>query len=269
MCKVSKDRVLDNSLDDISNVLSDKKYAKNIMQYYWKAGLYSEQLIKVLLGAEGCKMPINIELLANRLGLKVKNADLNDYQDPEQRLSIPNKRIGQLVLRKNSYTNQEEKIIYTERTAPLPSKRFAVAYELSHYLFLRNSPVSGDLYESYFIMPMIPLEAKSLVIDIFAIFLLLPISQFFKEFSKFVKYSQSVPIATEDWIRYLSEKAVLPEFYASCGYQYLQNIGCWIYTGTHGRKEDIRAIGMTQALWKEIQKNTPYFDEEIVNLLFQ
>ncbi len=270
--EIHEGRILEELLDDISVFLGDMKAIKNIMHYYWEAGLYSEQLIRMLLGEERCQLPIDIELLANKLGVEVKDADLNCYQDLDQELDILNKRIGQLVLRKNSYTNKIEKIIYTERMVPLSSKRFAVAHELSHYLLYRTKTLSRDRYESYFIMPMIPLKMEELMIDIFSVFLLIPVSQFFEEFKQFVKHirsTQRVPVATEDWLRYLSEKAVLPEFYTACGYQYLRNIGYWIYMGKNGDKGEIQRINMTQANQKEIQKNTEYFDEDILRLLYQ
>lgn len=263
---------LDGLLDEISEFLNDKKITNNIMHCYWKAGKYAEQLIKTVLGEEDCQLPIDIELLANKLGVEVKEADLNSYQDLELKLDIPNKRIGQLVLRKNSYTNKEEKIIYTERMVPLSSKRFAVAYELSHYL-LHQKGTEKERYENYFIMPMIPLDMEELMIDIFSVFLLIPISQFFEEFKEFVEYSretQRVPVATEDWLRYLSEKAVLSEFYTACGYQYLRSVGYWIYLGHKGEAEDIKKLGMLKKEQREIQKTTEnFFNEEIIRLLYQ
>lgn len=271
MDEINENMGLDKLLDEISDFLNGEEYIGNIMHCYWKAGQYSEQLIKMVLGKEGCQLPIDIELLAKELGVEVKEADLNSYQDWEEELDIPNKRIGQLVLRKNSYTNEEEKIIYTERMVPLSSKRFAVAYELSHYL-LHQKETEKERYENYFIMPMIPLNMEELMIDIFSVFLLIPISQFFEEFKKFVKYSretQRVPVATEDWLRYLSEKAVLSEFYTACGYQYLRSVGYLIYLGHKGKLEDIKKIKV-EGIQTEIQEKTKdFFDEEIIQLLYQ
>lgn len=274
MDKINENMELDGLLDKISEFLNDKKVTNNIMHCYWKAGKYAEQLIKTVLGEKGCQLPIDIESLANKLGVEVKETDLNSYQDLELKLDIPNKRIGQLVLRKNSYTNEEEKIIYTERMVPLSSKRFAVAYELSHYLLHRTeTETETERYENYFIMPMIPLDMEELMIDIFSVFLLIPISQFFEEFKEFVEYSretQRVPVATEDWLRYLSEKAVLSEFYTACGYQYLRSVGYWIYLGHKGEAEDIKKLGMRIKEQREIRKNTAnFFDEEIIRLLYQ
>lgn len=257
-----KDHLRDYELlDEISEFFDNKTFSRNIMHCYWKAGKCAEKLIKTVLGEEGCQLPIDIELLAKELGVEVKEADLNSYQDWEEELAIPNKRIGQLVLRKNSYTNKTEKIIYTERMVPLSSKRFAVAYELSHYL-LHQKETEKERYENYFIMPMIPLNMEELKIDIFSVFLLIPISQFFKEFKEFVEYSretQRVPVATEDWLRYLSEKAVLSEFYTACGYQYLRSVGYWIYLGHKGEAEDIKKLGMPIKEQSEIRKRQRIF----------
>lgn len=228
MDKINENMELDELWDEISEFFDNKTFGRNIMHCYWKAGKCAEKLIKTVLGEEGCQLPIDIELLAKELGVEVKEADLNSYQDWEEELAIPNKRIGQLVLRKNSYTNKTEK----------------------------------ERYENYFIMPMIPLNMEELKIDIFSVFLLIPISQFFKEFKEFVEYSretQRVPVATEDWLRYLSEKAVLSEFYTACGYQYLRSVGYWIYLGHKGEAEDIKKLGMPIKEQSEIRKRQRIF----------
>ena len=134
--------------------------------------------------------------------------------------------------------------------------------EFEEWKAQRAKETEKERYENYFIMPMIPLNMEELKIDIFSVFLLIPISQFFKEFKEFVEYSretQRVPVATEDWLRYLSEKAVLSEFYTACGYQYLRSVGYWIYLGHKGEAEDIKKLGMPIKEQSEIRKRQRIF----------
>lgn len=118
-------------------------------------------------------------------------------------------------------------------------------------------------------MPMCPKQMQEVILDVFATFLLIPIEQFFREFSKFAdscRRIQDIPISTEEWIRYLSEKAILSDYYTACGYQSLRSIAYWIYQAHEADDDEIKKIGMTKTERKEIKKNTEYFDEKLKEL---
>lgn len=284
-----------NLIQSIAKNLSDRKKMKNSISYYCELGFQAEKLLKTVLGEEGCVMPVDIELLARKLGLQVKDKRLNPYLEQvyysenevferggyAAKVMTPiNRRIGQLVIRNDVYTDSTEMIIYTDVAVPPSSKRYAIANEIAHFLVFKgehlqddeeneNKKFESDTFESYFIMPMCPKQMEEVILDVFATFLLIPIEQFFREFSKFAdncRRIQDIPISTEEWIRYLSEKAILSDYYTACGYQSLRSVAYWIYQAHEADDDEIKKIGMTKTERKEIKKNTEYFDEKLKEL---
>lgn len=284
-----------NLIQSIAKNLSDRKKMKNSISYYCELGFQAEKLLKTVLGEDGCVMPVDIELLARKLGLQVKDKRLNPYLEQvyysenevferggyAAKVMTPiNRRIGQLVIRNDVYTDSTEMIIYTDVAVPPSSKRYAIANEIAHFLVFKgehlqddeeneNKKFESDTFESYFIMPMCPKQMEEVILDVFATFLLIPIEQFFREFSKFAdncRRIQDIPISTEEWIRYLSEKAILSDYYTACGYQSLRSVAYWIYQAHEADDDDIKKIGMTKTERKEIKKNTEYFDEKLKEL---
>ena len=284
-----------NLIQSIAKNLSDRKKMKNSISYYCELGFQAEKLLKTVLGEDGCVMPVDIELLARKLGLQVKDKRLNPYLEQvyysenevferggyAAKVMTPiNRRIGQLVIRNDVYTDSTEMIIYTDVAVPPSSKRYAIANEIAHFLVFKgehlqddeeneNKKFESDTFESYFIMPMCPKQMEKVILDVFATFLLIPIEQFFREFSKFAdncRRIQDIPISTEEWIRYLSEKAILSDYYTACGYQSLRSVAYWIYQAHEADDDEIKKIGMTKTERKEIKKNTEYFDEKLKEL---
>lgn len=284
-----------NLIQSIAKNLSDRKKMKNSISYYCELGFQAEKLLKTVLGEDGCVMPVDIELLARKLGLQVKDKRLNPYLEQvyysenevferggyAAKVMTPiNRRIGQLVIRNDVYTDSTEMIIYTDVAVPPSSKRYAIANEVAHFLVFKgehlqddeeneNKKFESDTFESYFIMPMCPKQMEEVILDVFATFLLIPIEQFFREFSKFAdncRRIQDIPISTEEWIRYLSEKAILSDYYTACGYQSLRSVAYWIYQAHEADDDEIKKIGMTKTERKEIKKNTEYFDEKLKEL---
>lgn len=242
---------------------------KNSISYYCELGFQAEKLLKTVLGEDGCVMPVDIELLARKLGLQVKDKRLNPYLEQvyysenevferggyAAKVMTPiNRRIGQLVIRNDVYTDSTEMIIYTDVAVPPSSKRYAIANEIAHFLVFKgehlqddeeneNKKFESDTFESYFIMPMCPKQMEEVILDVFATFLLIPIEQFFREFSKFAdncRRIQDIPISTEEWIRYLSEKAILSDYYTACGYQSLRSVAYWIYQAHEADDDEIK-----------------------------
>ena len=282
-------------VQSIAKTLSDRKKMKNSISYYCELGFQAEKLLKTVLGEDGCVMPVDIELLARKLGLQVKDKRLNPYLEQvyysenevfessvyaAKAMTPINRRSGQLVVREDVYTDSTEMIIYTDVAVPPSSKRYAIANEIAHFLVFKgehpqddeeneNKKFESDTFESYFIMPMCPKQMQEVILDVFATFLLIPIEQFFREFSKFAdscRRIQDIPISTEEWIRYLSEKAILSDYYTACGYQSLRSVAYWIYQAHEADDDEIKKIGMTKTERKEIKKNTEYFDEKLKEL---
>ena len=106
-------------------------------------------------------------------------------------------------------------------------------------------------------MKMCPTKSDALVTEIFSIFLLIPMRNFLQEFYDYVKYrikEQNIPISTEEWIKYLSEKAGVSEYYVAYGYQYLRSVAYWIYQAWELKDtpEKLTEINMSEEDQQEI-----------------
>ena len=82
---------------------------------------------------------------------------------------------------------------------------------------------------------------------------------FLQELYDYVKYrikEQSIPISTEEWIKYLSEKTGVSEYYVANGYQYLRSVAYWIYQAWELKNtpEKLAEINMTEENQQEICK---------------
>lgn len=55
-----------------------------------------------------------------------------------------NRRIGQLVVREDVYTDSTEMIIYTDVAVPPSSKRYAIANEIAHFLVFKGEHPQDD-----------------------------------------------------------------------------------------------------------------------------
>ena len=181
-----------------------------LIKYYWEVSRRADQLIRLTLGENG-RLPVDIELLAEKLGARVVVEDLNEFAG----WNSMNRRIGQVEIGDSFFTEKKMRTIFVDKKASLPSKRYAIAHEIAHYIMHYDD---RDYYEDYFIMPMCPKELDEIVADIFAIFLLIPVRYFFVEFLEYVKRKMDEggePITTEQWIRYLAEKSMISDYYVA------------------------------------------------------
>ena len=105
-------------------------------------------------------------------------------------------------------------------------------------------------------MPMCPVKIDELITDIFSIFLLIPMKNFLEEFYEYVSYrskEQKIPISTEEWIKYLAERAGVSEYYVAYGYQYLRSSAYWIYQAWTADIDTLKEIKMSKDEMKEIK----------------
>lgn len=249
-------------LEEIKEKLKEFSKTKNVVQYYWKAGVYTEKLLRYCLTEEELSLPIDIRKVAEVLGIQIEEVNINEFSN--ENVKRLNHKIAQLSVQKNYFTGEREAIIYADKFVPLSSKRYAIANEIVQYILHEREE---EIYESYFVMPMCPVKIDELVTEIFAIFLLIPLRCFLNEFYEYVTYrnaEQKIPISTEEWIKYLSERAGVSEYYVAYGYQYLRSAAYWI-----GRALEIEQGEDSNMTEEEKKQNTvPLGDrKEIVKWL--
>lgn len=243
---------------------------KALIKYYWEASLKAEQLITMVFGKEG-GFPIDIETLAEKLGIRLVLENLNEF--PGWRSM--NRKIGQIEIVDNLFTDEKMNMIYIDKEVPPFSKRYAIAHELAHYIMHYDD---ADYYEDYCIMPMCPKNVEEIVADIFATFLLIPVRYFFEEFLFYVKRRRDEgrgPVTTEKWIQYLAERSMISEYYVAYGYQQLRYVAYWIYRAWNEEKNEAEGekdieVEMTPDEREKVQAETKdYYTEEMGELLFE
>lgn len=246
---------------------SEVQNSKALIRYYWEASNKAERLIMATVGEAGVRFPIDVEVIAEKLGIPVEEEDLNEFIS---RKSM-NRKIGQIVIDQDDFSENQTKTrtIFTDKAAAPSSKRYAIAHEIVHFIMHYDK---AEYYEDYCIMPMCPRDAEEIVADIFAIFLLIPVRLFFVEFKDYVQRQMTeerTPVTTENWIRFLAERSMLSEYYVAYGYQQLRYVAYWIYQAWKDDEKN-EAVKMDEEERERIQKATEdYFNDEIADLLFQ
>ena len=279
MPTIEKDRGIENSevlMRDIQVFLKKElqgeiRKPQTLIKYYWEASCKADQLIKTVLG-DDAGFPVDIELLAKRLGAQIEIEDLNEFFGWKSM----NRKIGQIQIGENFFTKENIKTIFVDKTAPISSKRYAIAHELAHYIMHFDDKY---FYEDYCIMPMCPIDIEEVVADIFAIFLLIPVRYFFAEFLEYVKCKMDegkTPVTTESWIRYLAERSMIPDYYVAYGYQQLRYVAYWIYQAWNDGDniwKNMRSNSekvMTEEDRQQVKEKTmDYYTEEMGEILFE
>ena len=186
--------------------------------------------IKNAYDEEEIDLPIDIKKIADKNNIAVQEADLST---PPR---IPTNRIlGALDKKADG-----QYIIYYEDSVDSFTQRYAIAHEIGRYLIEKNvkenSDKKGDkkteeksleedqgdniiTLPKHYSIPLLSNTSGLYNADVYAIFLLMPLNNFFEEFSKFVQ-GESTNI--DEWIRDLSEKAQMPNYNLAFGYDYIR-----------------------------------------------
>lgn len=248
---IKYEKEFNDLLNEISEKLKDIVKMKNVIAYYWESSMYAEKLLKYCYGNEPITLLIDIRKVAEKLEMYIEEVNISDFLNENVRRS--NHKIAQLSVQNNLISGEREVIIYVDKYIPISSKRYAIANEIAQYILHIND---RKIYENYFVMPMCPVKADELIADIFSIFLLIPMRKFLDEFCQYVEYrsaEQKIPISTEEWIKYLAERAGVSEYYVAYGYQYLRNIAYWIYQAWAEDPEKLKEAKITQTEAKKIK----------------
>ena len=91
---------------------------QTLIKYYWEASCKADRLIRTVLGEEG-RFPVDIELLAKKLGAEIVVEDLNEFSIWKSM----NRKIGQIQIEENFFTKGKMKTIFIDEAAPPSSKR--------------------------------------------------------------------------------------------------------------------------------------------------
>lgn len=190
---------------------------------YFAICVMALKLLDEVFGEEKYDFPINIEKLLNEVGLEVIYQPLNNINNREDRRA--HRIVGKILKKKNRVTSNKINVILIDSESCEEEQRYTLAHELAHYLIHIEDE---DYMSEYRIMPMLFKEKEEIIADIFAIFLLIPLPIFLKEFSHYIGDGE-VPIKTSEWLSYLGTVAVVPYEEVAIGYQNLRYVSCVVY----------------------------------------
>lgn len=247
-------------------IIADRKY---LGREYLIICACALELAERFLGKE-YDFAIDIEKIAQGMKIQVVYQPLNSgIEREDERIHHV---VGRNLKRINRITNQPINNILIDTESTRSEQRYALAHEIAHYMIHFQDEIYND---KYCIMPLLFKEMEEMVADIFAIFLLIPVPLFLKEFMRYIG-GQSVPVKTSEWLKYLSIVAEIPYEYVAIGYQNIRYVCGMIYDIKRGGKEsyfeDQNSIAISSSMmkvldkWKEQLVNC--LNDEIVNKIF-
>lgn len=205
-----------NSIESIKKAI----YGLNILKQtedhaalYLELARLIEGLLEKIYENEGMELelPVDIRMVCQHLGIsvvpKVFTSDPNQFQ----------KVLGHIMI------NRDEKKILVNSKVGLKTQRYAIAHSVGRYLLLKGKTI----YEHSYAIPLMPDDLGEISADTVALFLLLPLNVFKKEFKRYLKMIKNYPLDVDAWLQYLSDKSQMSMFNLAIGYQQLKQVACY------------------------------------------
>lgn len=146
----------------------DMDYLKHIDSFsgiiYQISGKTKDLLKDVYLG-EKIQLPISVDKVAEHLGVEISTKNLN-LANPRKE----NQCIGELC------GNE----ISIEETVSWSLRRYTIAHEIGHCM------IEGPNGTAQYALPLLPSSSCELLADMYALFLLIPLEIFLKEFKEYI-----------------------------------------------------------------------------------
>lgn len=180
---------------------------------YLKLAWAAEELLENVYATENRKpeFPIDIEMIGRSMGIKVEQKELN--KSTSNRF---NKILGQLLI------NEHEKKIEVDNKISHKTQQYAIAHSIGRCLLLEKDTI----YENSYAIPLMPSALEEIAADKIALFLLLPLGLFKKEFKMYLDSCKERPLDVDSWLQFLSEKTQTTMFNLAIGYQQLKTVTC-------------------------------------------
>ena len=158
-------------------------------------------------------LPIDINLIAKHLGIKVIKEKLNLDGG-----ACLNKKLAV-----TSAMGDKEVQIVVDSEVGYKTRRYAIANGIGRYLIHQ----SRNMFKNTYAIPLIPQSLEEIAADSIAVFLLMPIGAFKEEFLHYIEENQECPLDVDEWLAYLSEKCQITPFNLAIGYQQMKQVLCY------------------------------------------
>lgn len=166
-------------------------------------------LIELYGNEKQLEFPVDIEWVAHKLGITVEKELLNKNDERQF-----NRVLGSVV------TRNGETVITVDKEVSDKTRNYAMAHAVGRYLLSGGA----SIFESTYAIPLIPQNIDEIIADVVALFLLMPVELFQKEFKIYLESKAGRPLDVDEWLDYLGNKCKLSRFNLSIGYQQLKQV---------------------------------------------
>lgn len=237
----------------VNNILKNISDNGFIGDYYLTICAITMQLLDDTFNGN-YDFPIDIDKIAEKFDIRVSYQPLNEIME----LRV-HKMVGWTFMKPEFTTDQTIRGILIDKKADTFEQRYALAHELAHFLIHAEDKIYNGVYQ---IMPMLFSQIEEMVTDIFAIFLLIPMPLFLKEFYEYIA-DCNVPIQTSEWLEHLSVVSGAPYEDVTIGYQNIRYVCCIL----HGLKRNSRKITLENGESDENKEIQKILDRQIRKML--
>lgn len=199
-----------------------RNYSKMIKSIYD----YAKRILDDVLGQD-YTLPINIKEVANKLGFVVSVEDFESIRTTCFENGYDCAPIAQLTMREKQFGRDNDKICGTIHIADYLSEkstRFYIAQQLGHFILREQSRV-GSYIKIDADAGLYPLSnTNEMLTSVFGYALLLPYHLFEKTRIDYERYRTHWPLDYSHFVSFLSDKALMPEYYVVLATQELNRV---------------------------------------------
>lgn len=208
-----------------------------------------QQILQQCYSGEVITLPVDIKKVVQGLGVKLESEDLNcgseggidtniaslRYMEGGDEEESGGEEPGDAVIYVNKDENQDASKGYSDL------HRYAIAYELGKIIIderIEDGKASKmsleevrrwNMMTTPYSLPKLYAHWESFAYEMCAIFLLLPLDLFLKEFASYIEEAKEYPVKMDKWIKHLGDKAGIPNYQLINGYQYIKFCACQYY----------------------------------------
>lgn len=192
-------------------------------------------------------LPIDIEMVAKTLGigLEYDNLNLTEQKRIDQNIAQLHYEVSGDTVKKKILVDNSTRSNKSESLSNL--EKYAVAYELGKIIIGNEEEIKPrrvrkmNLESRPYSLPRLSARLENFEYEMCAIFLLLPMELFFKEFQNYLHKIDDHPVLMDMWIEHLSTKADIPNYQLINGYQYIK-FSAYRYFAMHLSTKEVDGI---------------------------
>lgn len=212
----------------------------NFMECAYRLHEICKDKLEKCYGNTKISLPVDIEKVVHDLGIKLVRENLNCGDEDEIDLNIAwlgYEKAGDTATA-TIYVDMDEDTVNTDEDTDTSKtysdmQKYAIAYELGKMIIgeingRKVFQMSTEEIKKWnmtsvpYSLPRLYAQWESFAYEMCAIFLLLPLDLFLDEFQSYIKAAKEHPVKMDKWIKYLGDKAGIPNYQLINGYQYIK-----------------------------------------------